>query len=63
MRYIDRVVAAEEKYDMLCEAEMWKPALAEATKLKDPRRIQNVKTLCNDSEIQLLAEQMMGRIA
>lgn len=63
MRYIDRVMAPEEKYDLLCEAELWKPALEEATKLKDPRRILNVKSLCNDSDIQLLADQMMGRIA
>lgn len=62
MRYINRVTP-EEKYDLLCEAELWKEALEEATKLKDPRRILNVKSLCNDTDIQLLADQMMGRIA
>jgi vacuolar protein sorting-associated protein 16 len=63
MRYIDRVVVPEEKYDLLCEAELWKSALEEAVKLKDPRRILNVKSHCNDGEIQLLADQMLGRIA
>jgi len=63
MRYVDRVVIPEERYDLLCEAELWKPALEEAVKMKDPRRIINVKTLCNNSDIQLLADQMMGRIA
>ena len=68
-RYIDRVLAPEERYDLLCEAseagnrELWKSALDEATKLRDPRRIINVKSLCNDGEIQLLADQMLGRIA
>ncbi|CAB9505372.1 sorting-associated protein 16 homolog [Seminavis robusta] len=63
MRYIDRVTFPEERYDLLCEAELWKPALEEAAKMRDARRILNVKSLCNDSEIQLLAEQYMGRIA
>lgn len=63
MRYVDRVAVAEEKYDLLCEAEMWKQALDEAFKLRDPRRVLNVKTLCNDSDIQIMADQLMGRIA
>lgn len=62
-RYCDRVQIPEEKYDLLCEAEMWKPALDEATKMRDPRRILNVKTLCNDSDVQLMADQALGRIA
>lgn len=62
-RYVDRVAIPEEKYDLLCQAEMWKPALEEATKLRDPRRILNVKSLCQQSDIQLLADQMLGRIA
>lgn len=63
MRYIDRVTFPEERYDLFCEAELWKAALEEAAKMKDQRRILNVKSLCSDGEIQLLAEQMMGRIA
>jgi hypothetical protein len=63
MRYIERVTIPEEKYDLLCESGQWRNALEEAVKLKDARRILNVKTLCNSSEIQLLADQMMARIA
>lgn len=62
-RYVDRVAIPEEKYDLLCEAEMWKPALEEAAKMRDQRRILNVKSLCQQSDIQLMADQMMGRIA
>ena len=62
-RYVDRVAIPEEKYDLLCEAAMWKPALEEAAKMRDPRRILNVKSLCQQSDIQLMADQMMGRIA
>lgn len=62
-RYVDRVQLPEERYDLYCEAELWKPAIDEAAKMKDARRIRNVKTLCHDQDIQLLADQMMGRIA
>ena len=63
LKYIDRVSVPEERYDLLCEASLWKQALDEAGKLKDARRVLNVKTLCNSSEIQLLADEMMGRLA
>jgi hypothetical protein len=63
MRYIDRVVLPEERYDLFCEAVLWKRALEEAAKLKDVRRVANVKSLCNSPEIQLLADEMMGRMA
>jgi len=62
-RYINKIVDPEEKYNLLCEAEMWKQAIEEAVKLKDVRRILNVKNLCNDAELQLLADQMIGRVA
>lgn len=63
MRYIDRISIPEEKYDLFCEAGFWKNALDEAGKLRDARRILNVKTMCNSSELQLQADQMMARIA
>lgn len=62
VRYIERVTAPEEKYDLLCEAGEWKKALDEAVKMKDGRRIMNVKTLCNSSEIRLLADEMIARL-
>jgi vacuolar protein sorting-associated protein 16 len=63
LRYIERIQVPEEVYDLYCEAGLWKNALEEATKMKDSRRLLNVKTLCNSTEIQLLADQMMGRLA
>jgi hypothetical protein len=63
LKYIDRVSANEERYDLFCEASLWKRALEEAGKLKDTRRVLNVKTLCNSNEIQLLADEMLGRLA
>jgi hypothetical protein len=63
MRYIDRLTTPEEKYDMLCEAKLWKNALDEAVKLRDTRRILNVKSLCNDADVQIRADQMLGRLA
>ena len=63
MKYIERVTVPEEKYDLFCEAGLWKNALDEAVKLRDARRILNVKTLCNSSDLQLLADQMLARMA
>jgi len=63
LKYIDRVTVPEEKYDLFCEASLWKNALEEAAKLRDARRILNVKTLCNSAELQMLADQMLARMA
>ena len=62
LRYIDRILIPEEKYDVLCEAGQWKKALDVAAKLRDSRRILNVKTLCNDTTIQLMADEALGRM-
>lgn len=63
IKYIDRVAAPEERYDLFCEAFLWKRAIEEAVKLKDTQRILNVKTLCNSSEIQILADESLARLA
>jgi vacuolar protein sorting-associated protein 16 len=63
MSYIDRVFIPEERYDLLCEAGLWKKALEEANKMKDSRRVLNVKSLCSSSEIQLQADEVLGRLA
>lgn len=63
MRYIDPVNNPEEKYDLLCEACMWKSALTTAENLKDARRVLNVKSLCNDVSLQLEADEILGRLA
>lgn len=64
LKYIERVTLSEEKYDLYCEAKLWKNALEEAgARLKDPRRVLNVKNLCNSSELQLMADQLLARMA
>jgi Vps16, C-terminal region len=63
LRYIERVTVPEERYDLFCEASQWKKALEEAAKMKDARRIINVKSLCNSSELALQADQILGRLA
>lgn len=63
MRYIERVPVPEEKYDLFCEAGFWKQALDEATRMRDTRRILNVKSLCNSPDLQLQADQMLARLA
>ena len=63
LRYIGRVTVPEEKYDLLVERKLWKDALEEAFKMKDGRRIINVKSLCHDTDLQIVADQMLGRIA
>mmetsp|Transcript_25076 Transcript_25076/g.46768 ORF Transcript_25076/g.46768 Transcript_25076/m.46768 type:complete len:340 (+) Transcript_25076:3-1022(+) len=63
LRYIERVSVPEERFSLYGEACMWKKALDEAVKMKDERRIIDVKARCNNPEIQLAADQMLGRMA
>lgn len=63
LRYIERVTVPEERFGLYGEAGMWLKALEEAVKMKDEMRIIDVKGRCNDPEIQLAADQMLGRLA
>mmetsp|Transcript_36896 Transcript_36896/g.41534 ORF Transcript_36896/g.41534 Transcript_36896/m.41534 type:complete len:1104 (-) Transcript_36896:41-3352(-) len=63
LRYIERVTLPEERFSLYGEGGMWKRALDEAVKMKDVRRIIDVKGRCNDPEIQLGADQILGRLA
>jgi hypothetical protein len=63
LRYIERITDPEERFSLYGEAVMWKRALDEAVKMKDGMRIIDVKARCNDPEIQLAADQMLGRLA
>lgn len=63
IKYIERVTVPEERYSLFCEANLWTRALAEAVKLKDERRIMEVKASCNSPEIQMQADQLMARLA
>jgi len=61
--YIDRITDPEERFSLYGEGGMWKRALEEAEKMKDGRRIIDVKARCNDPEIQIAADQILGRLA
>ncbi|KAG7346717.1 Vps16 vacuolar sorting complex protein [Nitzschia inconspicua] len=63
LRYIEKITSPEERFSLYGEALMWKRALEEAFKMKDERRIVDVKARCNNPEIQLSADQMLGRLA
>lgn len=63
LKYIDRVIAPEERFNLFCEAGIWKRALEEAFKLKDERRIIDVKSRCGSPELQMQADQMLARLA
>mmetsp|Transcript_16407 Transcript_16407/g.19003 ORF Transcript_16407/g.19003 Transcript_16407/m.19003 type:complete len:1168 (-) Transcript_16407:25-3528(-) len=56
LRYIEKVTDGEERYDLFCEAKLWKRAVDEAKKMEDIRRIMHVRTVCNVPEIQRLCE-------
>jgi hypothetical protein len=62
LRYIDRVTTQEERFSLYGEASMWKRALEEAFKMKDEQRIIGIKARCNNPEIQLSADQLLGRL-
>ena len=50
-RYIERV-PADDRFDLFCEAKMWKKALEEAVVARDINKIMHVRGLCNSLEIQ-----------
>jgi hypothetical protein len=62
MRYIEKVTIPEERYDLFCEAALWKRALDEAVKMRDAQRVVNVRTSCNSEEVQQLCNDMLNRI-
>jgi hypothetical protein len=62
LRYIERITDPEERFSLYGEAGMWRRALEEAVKMKDGRRIDDVKARCNNPDIQLAADQMLGRL-
>ena len=60
MYYIDRMTDksdGEARYELFCEAGMWKKALEDAVKLGDGRKIANVKSMCNSPDIQRLCDK------
>jgi len=61
--YLRKISVQEERYDLLCEAGMWREALDIATELKDPRRLLNVKSLCNNEALQIEVDQRLGSLA
>ncbi len=63
LKYIERVTVPEERFSLFCEAGIWKRAMEEAFKLKDEGRIMDVKSRCGSPELQVLADQMLGRLA
>jgi vacuolar protein sorting-associated protein 16 len=64
LSFIQRLGSNEERFDMLCEASMWKQALKVAEKdLKDARRVKQLKERCTDKTLQLEVEAALGRLA
>ena len=63
LRYIEGIVDPEEKYDTLCYGKFWSKALDEAYRLRDARRIHNVKLLCSSADLQLRADELLGRLS
>lgn len=62
--FIQKLSSTEEKFEMLCEASLWKQALHVAEKeMKDMRRVKQVKDRCNEKSLQLEADQALGRLA
>lgn len=56
VRYTEKVVDEEERYDLFCEAELWKRAVNEAKQMGDVRRVMHVRSICNSPEIQRICD-------
>lgn len=64
MHYVSRMhdkTDADDRYDLLCEARLWKKALEEAVKQGDGRKIANVRSLCNNPDVQRLCDKYISR--
>ena len=60
MHYIDRMTDksdGEDRYDLFCEAGMWKKALEESVRLGDGRKVAHVRSMCNSPYIQCLCDK------
>ena len=63
MSFIQKLGSNEEKFDMLCEALLWKQALKVAAKdLKDSRRVKQIKERCGDKALQVEVDEILGRL-
>jgi len=61
--YIQKVADGEERYDLFCEAKLWRRALDEAKRLDDIRRVMHIKSVCNSTEIQQLCDNFQESYA
>jgi Vps16, C-terminal region./Vps16, N-terminal region. len=61
--YIQRVTDGEERYDLFCEAKLWKRALDEAKRLEDTHRVMHIKSVCNSTEIQQMCDNFLHSYA
>eukprot|EP00804_Cyclotella_cryptica_P026638 CCRYP_019093-RB/>CCRYP_019093-RB protein AED:0.21 eAED:0.21 QI:0/0/0/1/1/1/2/0/1104 len=60
MHYVGRMQGqsdGEDRYELFCEAGMWRKAVDEAVKLGDGRRIAHVRSVCNSIDIQNLCDK------
>ena len=62
VKYIEKITAAEERCDLLSEAGMWKRALEEAIRIRDARRLMEIKTKADSPELQMQAEQALRKL-
>jgi len=62
MHYISRMQGQSEgddRYDLFCEARLWKKALEEAVKLGDGSKIANVRDSCNSPDVHRIADKYL----
>ena len=60
MHYIHRMQGqseSEDRYELYCEAGMWKKAVDEAVHLGDRRRMAHIRSVCNSVPIQALCDK------
>ena len=64
LSFVHKLGSNEEKFDLLCEAALWKQALKVAERdMKDARRVKLVKDRCSDKSLQLEADVALGHLS
>lgn len=56
VRYVEKVGSEEERYDLFCEAKLWKRAVDEAKQMRDIHKVMHVRSICNSPEIQQICD-------
>lgn len=61
-KYIEKISAGEDKFDLYMELELWRKAIDVAIKLRDPNRLMEAGRACKDPALARLVQDSLDRL-